>query len=85
MAARKKQTEDKLKPAQPEELTEKLLQSYERGKEEGRQIGQQEVYVGITDFLSQRMISHFSLKNDEMAKELREIYLLIKKNVQQNP
>jgi hypothetical protein len=31
------------------------------------------------------MLNHFELRNDELAKELREILTLIKQNIQQTP
>jgi hypothetical protein len=60
-----------------EESQKQVEFAYEKGKDDG----QQEVYKVISDFLSQRMLSHFQLKNDELAKELREVYSLIKQNI----
>ncbi len=60
-----------------EESQRQVEFSYQKGKDDG----QQEVYKVIVDFLSQRMLSHFQLKNDELAKELREIYSIIKQNI----
>jgi hypothetical protein len=50
---------------------------------EGKYEGQQEVYKTFATFLKKRMIAHFEDKNDELAKELREIYLLTKENIKE--
>jgi len=82
MAARKKvQPKVDVNLIPREESEENVKNAYEKGKQEGQQEGQQEVYRGVAEFLSQRMLSHFQLKNDELAKELREIYSLIKANI----
>ena len=85
MASRKKQTETKLEQEQPKDDTQQLLESFERGKVEGQKSGQQSVYIAMAEFISQRMVKHFELRNDELAKELREILTLIKQNIQQTP
>jgi DNA-binding ferritin-like protein (Dps family) len=85
MASRKKQTETKLEQEQPKDITQQLLDSFERGKIEGQTLGQQAVYRAMAEFVSQRMLKHFESRNDELAKELREILTLIKQNIQQTP
>jgi hypothetical protein len=35
----------------------------------------------VADFLSQRMLAHFVGKNDELAKELREIHAIVSQNI----
>jgi hypothetical protein len=80
MATRKKKTETPQVPPEPTFT----LQEFENKYLEGQEAGQQAVYKIVTDFVAQRMISHFEAKNDELAKELREIYLLIKENIK-NP
>ena len=78
MAARKKVQPKVDENLVPKEESEKNIEdAYQKGKLEG----QQEIYKVISDFLSQRMLNHFQLKNDELAKELREIYSLIKSNI----
>jgi len=69
-------TTKKEKP-KTEETQEQLEQAFQKGKFEG----QQEVYKIMADFLKKRMVEHFETKNDELAKELREIYSLIKANI----
>ena len=80
MATRKKKTEE------PQPLPEPVftLQEFENKYLEGQEHGQQAIYKVVADFLSERMMGHFQSKNDELAKELREIYLLIKQNIK-NP
>lgn len=78
MAARKKQQPKVDENLITKEESEKSVQeAYVRGKEEGHQ----QVYKAVAEFVSQRMLDHFQLKNDELAKELREIYSLIKSNI----
>ena len=60
-----------------EEAQEQLEQAFHKGKLEG----QQEVYKVMADFLKKRMVEHFETKNDELAKELRDILLIIKSNI----
>ena len=82
MAARKKvQPKVDVNLIPREESEENVKNAYEKGKQEGQLEGQQEVYRAIADFLSNRMLTHFQVKNDELAKELREIYSLIKANI----
>lgn len=69
-------------PAAPEE-TENDMDLITRAFAEGKSEGQQEVYKTFAAFLKKRMIDHFEDKNDELAKELREIYLLTKENIKE--
>lgn len=85
MASRKKQTETTPVEEPQKDITQQLLDSFERGKIEGQTLGQQAVYRAMAEFVSNRMVKHFETRNDELAKELREILLLIKQNIQQTP
>lgn len=85
MASRKKQTETTPVEEPQKDITQQLLDSFERGKIEGQTLGQQAVYRAMAEFVSQRMLKHFESRNDELAKELREILTLIKQNIQQTP
>jgi hypothetical protein len=85
MAATKKQSKVKPQTDKPTERDEKYIsdlskQAYGKGLDDG----QQEVYKIVSDFLSQRMIAHFVGKNDELAKELREIHAIVSQNIKQN-
>jgi hypothetical protein len=83
MATKKKKIDDSKEQtnSQIPQITENDLETKFM---EGQGVGQQSVYRIVSDFLEQRMFEHFQAKNDELAKELREIYLLIKENVK-NP
>ena len=81
MASRKKQTETKLEQEQPKDITQQLLDSFERGKIEGQTLGQQAVYRAMAEFVSNRMLKHFESRNDELAKELREIHAIVSQNI----
>ena len=82
MAETKKQSKssDDIKKEKDEKYITNLTKN---AYQNGLVAGQQEVYTVISDFLSQRMVEHFELKKDELAKELREIYLLVKQNIKQ--
>jgi len=54
-----------------------INEAYSRGRTEGGQ----EVYQTYAMFLQKRMLEHFENKNDELAKEIREIYILTKQNI----
>jgi hypothetical protein len=77
----------KIKKADPptkEEKDEKYLtdlttSAYENGKIHG----QQEVYKVYANFLKHRMVTHFENKDEEMAKELRELYFLTKEKIKE--
>ena len=83
MATKKKKPEEHQEEPAPQ-IPEITLADLEAKFMEGQEIGQQAVYKIILEFIGQRMINHFQAKNDELAKELREIYSLIKENVK-NP
>ena len=85
MAATKKQSKPKPQTEKVQERDEKYIsdlskQAYGNGVNDG----QQEVYKVVAEFISQRMLAHFVGKNDELAKELREIHALISQNIKQN-
>ena len=80
MATKKKQASDEeLKNKQQEmiEQQNKIRAAYEQGKAEA----QQEVWKAVSKFLKERMLAHFMNKNNEIAKELREINEIISKNI----
>jgi len=86
MATRKKKNneEDVTKEqAQKEEAariehTNKMINNaFENGKKEG----QQDIWKGVSKFLKERMLAHFLNKNNEIAKELRDINEIISKNI----
>ena len=82
MAATKKSpTKSKTATTYDKEYADKLKQeSYDQGID----AGQQQVYAGVVAFLQQRMNTYFELRQDELAKECREILTLIKPNLKQN-
>ena len=49
--------------------------------EEAKIEGQQEVYTLYASYFKSRMMEYFENKQDDYAKEMREIYLLTIKNV----
>lgn len=60
------------------EHTNKMINNaFENGKKEG----QQDVWKGVSNFLKERMLAHFMNKNNEIAKELRDINEIISKNI----
>ncbi len=60
------------------EIADKLIQdSHERGLEQGRQ----EVWVAVANFIQGRMNAYFEAKQDDMAKESRDILIAIKQNI----
>ena len=63
------------------ESTDKLIKE---GYNEGQEAGQQQVYATMVNFFQQRMNTYFELRQDELAKECREVLLLIKPNLKQN-
>jgi len=60
-------------------LTDLTTNAYQNGKVHG----QQEVYKAYANFLKQRMIMHFENKDEEKAKELRELYFLTKEKIKE--
>jgi hypothetical protein len=79
MTAPKKPKKVNTPPKNEKELTDLTAEAYENGKAQG----QQEVYKIYSNFLKQRMIMHFENKNEELAKELRELYFLTKQNIKE--
>lgn len=79
MATEKKPKKANTSTKDEKELTDLTTNAYEDGKIQG----QQEVYKTYANFLKQRMIMHFENKNEELAKELREIYFLTKQNIKE--
>jgi hypothetical protein len=62
----------------PPNLTEaEIADKLEKAKIEG----QQEVYTLYASYFKSRMMEYFENKQDDYAKEMREIYLLTIKNV----
>lgn len=60
------------------EFADKLIkQNYEKGI----QVGHQEIYKVVANFLQQRMNLYFESRHDDLAKECRDILLLIKQNI----
>lgn len=82
MAATKKSpTKSKTATTYDKEYADKLKQeSYDQGID----AGQQQVYAAMVAFFQQRMNTYFELRQDEMAKECREVLTLIKSNLKQN-
>tara|TARA_R110000824_G_scaffold14308_2_gene60995 strand:+ start:325 stop:582 length:258 start_codon:yes stop_codon:yes gene_type:complete len=64
------------------EYADKLIK---KGYEDGLESGQQQVYAAMVNFFQQRMNTYFELRQDEMAKECREVLSLIKPNLKQKP
>ena len=79
MATEKKPKKANTSTKDEKELTDLTTNAYEDGKIQG----QQEVYKTYANFLKQRMIMHFENKNEELAKELRELYFLTKQNIKE--
>jgi len=82
MAATKKSpTKSKTATTYDKEYVDKLKQkSFAKGLE----VGQQQVYAAMVNFFQQRMNTYFELRQDELAKECREVLTLIKPNLKQN-
>lgn len=60
------------------EHTNKMISNaFENGKKEGHQ----EIWKSVSNFVKERMLVHFINKNDEIAKELRQINEIISKNI----
>ena len=82
MAATKKSpTKSKSPTTYDKEYTDKLIK---KGYEDGLESGQQQVYAAMVNFFQQRMNTYFELRQDELAKECREVLSLIKPNLKQN-
>jgi len=78
MAAKKNTTkQDEQKGITQDEVNPLINNSFEAGKQEGSQ----DVWKGIASFISERMHKHFENRQDDLARELREILLALKKNI----
>jgi effector-binding domain-containing protein len=64
-------------PSQEEREKEIMTEAYKKGFIDGSA----KVYKAYNGFLQDRMLKHFEEKNDELAKEVREIYLLNKETM----
>ena len=73
MATKKKEQAASQDPAEQQKLKATIDQA--------RQAGQQDVWKAMSKFLKERMLAHFMNKNNEIAKELREINEIISKNI----
>lgn len=68
---------------QPEQLSQEekekeiMVEAYKKGFIDGSA----KVYEAYDQFLKSKMLKHFEEKNDELAKEIREIYLLNKETM----
>jgi flagellar biosynthesis/type III secretory pathway protein FliH len=72
-------SETKKKPEeQKESEEEKIEKSIQEAYKKGFIDGSQEVYKTYSTFLQNRMLSHLESRKDELAKEIRDIYLLNK-------
>ena len=74
MPRTKKKSEQR---SQEERDREIMIEAYKKGFIEGSK----KVYETYDNFLQARMLKHFEEKNDELAKEIREIYLLNKETM----
>ena len=55
-----------------------ITENYQKGVKDG----QQQIWNNVAVFLQTRMNTYFEARQDELAKECREILLLIKPNIQ---
>lgn len=88
MAAKKKEREDVLEenegeleqstPSKSEMEAQRVNQLVSNAYTNGQNFGQQEVWQSISIFLEQRMMQHFTNKQDDLARELRLINEKIK-------
>lgn len=77
-AAKKTPAKSDNKSVYDKEFADKLIkQNYEKGI----QVGHQEIYKVVANFLQQRMNLYFESRHDDLAKECRDILLLIKQNI----
>ena len=88
MATRRKTTKDSEIINKLEEEISSLKEDIEKIKKENeaeleasRTKGQQEVWTTILNFCKERMRSHFENRQDDLARELREIVGAIQKNI----
>ena len=68
----------KFKKVRFETEEEKIEKSIQEAYKKGFIDGSQEVYKTYSTFLQNRMLSHLESRKDELAKEIRDIYLLNK-------
>lgn len=88
MAAKKKEREDILEenegeleqttPSKSDMEAQRVNQLVSNAYTNGQNFGQQEVWQSISIFLEQRMMQHFTNKQDDLARELRLINEKIK-------
>jgi hypothetical protein len=64
-------------PPSQEEINTLINDSYQKGKEDGLQEG----WKGLAGFIEERMYQHFGKRQDDLARELREILFALKKNI----
>tara|TARA_Y100001938_G_scaffold144236_1_gene218460 strand:+ start:577 stop:846 length:270 start_codon:yes stop_codon:yes gene_type:complete len=77
-AAKKTPAKSNDKSVYDKEFADKLIrQNYEKGI----LVGQQEIYKILANFLQQRMNLYFESRRDDLAKECRDILLIIKQNI----
>lgn len=78
MATKKNTTKKEPTPTpSQEEVDTQLAISFETGKREGSQ----EVWKGMASFIADRMHKHFENRQDDLARELREILSAVRKNI----
>ena len=79
MASKKKQSvqSETEQEQQHAAQQQQIANAYNRGRQEG----QQEVWSAVSNFLKERMLAQFVNKNDEIAKELRDLNQIISKNI----
>jgi hypothetical protein len=73
MANKKKQTVEQQQSVEQQKLKADI--------EKARLAGQQDAWNAMSKFLKERMLAHFMNKNNEIAKELRDINEIISKNI----
>lgn len=79
MASKKKQSVQSETEQEQQQAAQQqqIANAYNRGRQEG----QQEVWSAVSNFLKERMLAQFVNKNDEIAKELRDLNQIISKNI----
>jgi|TARA_R110001583_G_scaffold71672_1_gene201650 hypothetical protein len=80
MATKKKSTpnpEDTSPSPSEEEINILINDSYQKGKEDGLQ----DAWRGVAAFIEERMHQHFGKRQDDLARELREILFALNKNI----
>lgn len=64
-----------------QEQNETLKLDISMSAEEARTQGQQEVWQSVLNFCKERMRTHFENRQDDLARELREIVAAVQKNI----